>query len=119
MKQLASSQATPTFYLTVVEKNWEKAWDQYYVMDRKWWTRFRNDGNMPTQYVAGSSQFKCFVNSYGLHRYQVTNKQCVDISGRRYACTLTERDRESSRLRVSVSSVCTLATIIKEAHSQD
>ena len=21
-------------------ENWEKAWDQNYVMDRKWWTRF-------------------------------------------------------------------------------
>ena len=32
-------QATPRFYLGAVEKNWEKAWDQNYVTDRKWWTR--------------------------------------------------------------------------------
>ena len=37
-----------------------------------------------------------FVNSYELRRYQVTNKRCVDISGRRFACTLTERDWENS-----------------------
>jgi len=33
-------QATPRFYLAAMEKNWEKAWDQNYVTDRKWWTRF-------------------------------------------------------------------------------
>ena len=27
------------FYLAAMEKNQEKAWDQYYVTDRKWWTR--------------------------------------------------------------------------------
>ena len=52
-------QAPPRFYLTAVEKNREKAWDQnyvttgngglgYYVM----WTRFRNDGNVPTHNAA-------------------------------------------------------------------
>ena len=30
-------------------------------------------------------------------------KRCVDISGRRYVCTLIERDQESSRLRARVS----------------
>ena len=29
---------SPRFYLAAVEKNWEKAWDQNYVTDRKWWT---------------------------------------------------------------------------------
>ena len=38
--------------------------------------------------------------TYGLHRYQVTNKRCVDISGRRFACT---RDQKSSRRRASTS----------------
>ena len=31
--------------------------------DRKWWTRFRNDGNVPTHNVAGIGQFnqpRCF-----------------------------------------------------------
>ena len=23
----------------ILEKNWEKAWDQNYVTDRQWWTR--------------------------------------------------------------------------------
>ena len=32
-------QVPPRFYLAAVEKNWEKAWDQNYVMDRKWWTQ--------------------------------------------------------------------------------
>ena len=32
-------QATPKFYLTAVEKNWEEAWNQNYVTDRKWWTQ--------------------------------------------------------------------------------
>ena len=43
-------------YLAAVEKNREKAWYQYYVTDRKWWTllvrnvdSFGNDGNVPTQ----------------------------------------------------------------------
>jgi len=53
--------------------------------------------------LASSICLDVFVNNYGLRRYQVTNKRCVDISGRRFACTLTERDRESSRLRVSTS----------------
>ena len=49
-----------------------------------------------------------------------TNEECVDISGRCYVCTSTE---ESSRLRASMSlrvkvSVCTRATILKEAQSQ-
>ena len=39
---------------------------------------------------------------------QVTNKRCVDIDGRHFTCTLTERDWESSRLRESQTSVCTL-----------
>ena len=33
------SQAPPRFYLAALEKNWEKAWDQNYATDRKWWTR--------------------------------------------------------------------------------
>ena len=45
----------PRFYLAAMEKNWEKAWYQYYVTDRKWWTRFHNDGNMPTQYAANTA----------------------------------------------------------------
>ena len=72
--------------------------------DRKWWTQLRNDGNVPTHnYVASSICLDVFVNRYGLHRYQVTNKRCLDISGRRFAFTLTERLRESSRLRASAS----------------
>ena len=45
--------------------------------------------------------------------YRVANEGCVDVSGRRYACTSTE---ESSSLRASASllvktSLCTRATI--------
>ena len=51
----------------------------WYVM----WTRFRNDGNVPTHNVAGirasSTRLDVFVNSYGLRRHQVTNKRCVGI----------------------------------------
>ena len=36
---VASSQAPPRFYLAAVEKNREKAWEQNYVTDQKWWTR--------------------------------------------------------------------------------
>ena len=57
-------QAPPRFYLAAMEKNLEKAWEQnyvttgngglgYYVM----WTRFLNDGNLPTHNVAGIGQF--------------------------------------------------------------
>ena len=53
--------------------------------------------------VASSIRLDVFVNSYELCRYQVTNKRCLDISGRRFALTLTERLRESSRLRASES----------------
>ena len=51
-------------------------------------------------YKQSSLPRRC-ANSYRLRKYQVTNKQCVDTSGRRHACTSTERDRESSRLRSS------------------
>ena len=36
---VASSPGHSQIYLAAVEKkNWEKAWDQNYVMNRKWWT---------------------------------------------------------------------------------
>ena len=35
MKSIASSQGTPRFYLTAMEKNREKAWDHCYVTDWK------------------------------------------------------------------------------------
>ena len=62
-------------------------------------------------YKQSSLPRRC-ANSYRLRKYQVTNKQCVDTSGRRHACTSTERDRESSRLRSSTllcvkTSICT------------
>ena len=66
----------------------------------------------------------CTVNGHvsgsppapGLCKYQVANEQCVDVSGRCYACTSTE---ESSSLRASTSlrvktSLCTRATILKD-----
>ena len=60
-----------------------------------------------------------FANSYGLRKYQVANEGHVDVSGRCYACTLTE---ESSRLRASASlrvktSRCTRATILKDGET--
>ena len=57
------------------------------------------------QYVAGTGLYKQsnLPNSYELRKYQLANERCVDISGRHFACTLTERDHESSRLRASVS----------------
>ena len=48
-------QATPRLYHATVEKSREKAWYQYYVTDRKWWTRFHNEGNVPTQYAANTA----------------------------------------------------------------
>ena len=45
-----------------------------YVM----WTRFRNDGNMPTLYAAFAAIEKGIVNSYRLR--QVTKEGCVDVS---------------------------------------
>ena len=36
---LIPMQVTPRFYLTAMEKNQEKVWDQNYITDRKWWTR--------------------------------------------------------------------------------
>ena len=42
----------PRFYLASMEKNREKAWDQNYVMDRKWWTRLvRNVDSVCTNRV--------------------------------------------------------------------
>ena len=32
-------QAPPKFCLAAVEKSWEKAWNQNYVTNRKWWTQ--------------------------------------------------------------------------------
>ena len=80
------------------------------------WTRFRNDGNVPTQYANSKSLPRRFANSYRLCKYQVANERCVDVSGRRYACTSTE---ESSSLRASASlrvrtSLCTRATVLKD-----
>ena len=62
-----------------------------------------------------------FANSYGLCKYQVTNEGCVNVSGRRYACTSTE---ESSSLRATASlrvktSLCTRATILKDEETGD
>ena len=37
--QLAASPGHSQIFLTAMEKNWEKAWDHYYVTDWKWWTR--------------------------------------------------------------------------------
>ena len=49
----------PDFYLAAVEKNREKSWEQNLRHNQKWWTRlvrmwtrFRNDGNVPTHNVA-------------------------------------------------------------------
>ena len=83
------------------------------------------------QYAASTASDRSlprhFANSYGLCRYHVANKGCVDISGRCYACTLTE---ESSRLRASASlyvkirvciwtTVCIRTTVLREAQSQN
>ena len=70
--------------------------------------------------LASSIRLDIFVNSYGLRRYQVTNKRCVGISGSRFVCPLTEKvmgkqQAEGKRVKTSV---CTRATIIKEAQSQ-
>ena len=89
------------------------------------WTQFRNDGNVPMQYVARTpsnqtvSLPRHFPNSYRNCKYPVANEGCVDVSERRYACTSTE---ESSRLRASTSlhvktSLCTLATIRKDGET--
>ena len=46
------------FHSCGMKKNQEKAWYQYYATDWKWQTRFRNDGNMPMQYVASRGLYK-------------------------------------------------------------
>ena len=88
-------------------------------------TRFRNNGNVPTEYAASTASNqtvklpKHFANSYGLHEYQVANERCVDRGGRRYVCAWTE---ESSWLWASAllhvkTSVCTRA--IKDGETDD
>ena len=62
-----------------------------------------------------------FANSYRLHKYQVANEGFVDVSGRRYACTLTEE--LSSRLKPSAllcvkTSLHTRTTILKRKRLQ-
>ena len=47
---------------------------------------FRNDGNMPMQEAASTASD--LANSFKLHKYQVANKGCVDISRRRFTCWL-------------------------------
>ena len=57
---------------------------------------------MPTQYAANTGTqsnskaclYRRFTNSYGLCKYQVANERCVDVSGRRYACTSTEESQQ-------------------------
>ena len=51
--------------------------DQSFTMRYVMWTRFRNDGNVPTQYAAFAAIGKGFANSYRLR--QVTNEGCVDV----------------------------------------
>ena len=72
---------------------------------------------MPTQYAASTASDQIvrlsrrFANNYGLCKYQVTNEGCVDVSGKRYACTSTEKSsslRASASLRVKTS-LCTRA----------
>ena len=36
---IASSPRHSKIYLAAEEKSWEKAWDQNYVTDWKWWTQ--------------------------------------------------------------------------------
>ena len=92
---LASSQAPPRFYLAAVEKNREKARDQNYVTTGNgglgWFVMMATCPRTMWPVLASSIRLDVFGNSYGLRRYQVTNKRCVGISGRRFACTLTER----------------------------
>ena len=89
------------------------------------WTRFRNDGNVPTQYAANTANSKACLGvlptatDFTSTKSQVANEGCIDVSGRRYACTSTE---ESSRLRASTSlrvkvSVCTRATTLKDGET--
>ena len=39
MSSLVPRPLPDRFYLAAVEKNQEKAWDQNYITDQKWWTR--------------------------------------------------------------------------------
>ena len=68
----------PDFITQPWRKNREKAWYQYSITDQKWWTRFHNDGNVPTQYAASTSKrsslSRRFANSNGLCKYQVANE---------------------------------------------
>ena len=54
------------------------------------------------------------IATYGLHRYQVTNKRCVDISGRRLRVHLLKgSEKQQTEGKCVKTSVCTRATIIK------
>ena len=70
------------------------------------WTRFDNDGNVPTQCAASTASHQtikfvsAFCQQLRTSQDQVASEGYVDASGRRYACMLTE---ESSRLRASAS----------------
>ena len=55
------------------------------------------------QAIEQSSLPRHFANGYGLRKYQVANEGCIDVSGRRYACTSTEELGQSNRLRASTS----------------
>ena len=58
------------------------------------WTQFRNDGNMPMQYVASTVTNRtgklprCFAKSY----MDLASAK-LPTSGRLYGCTLTERGK--------------------------
>ena len=74
-------------------------------------TRFGNDDNMPTQYAANThtgvykwlSLPRRFTNSYRVRKFQVTKKRCVDTSGRRYACTSTEKGSRKQQAEVKTT----------------
>ena len=54
------------------------------------------------------------IATYGLHRYQVTNERCVDISGRRSRVHLLKgSEKQQTEGKHIKTSVCTRATIIK------
>ena len=68
------------------------------------WTRFRNDGNMPTQYAASTASDRIVKFCLGVlptaTDFTSTKSLTKGVPGKRSACTSTE---ESSRPRASAS----------------
>ena len=57
---ICESSLIPRPLLNFITQLWRKSGEglvsnHYYITDQRWWTQFRKDGNVPTQYETGTA----------------------------------------------------------------